>query len=178
MLKKTVRKRKLLLLLVIFWAALGVVLLQTPFWKALTPSAQAEANLPRFDISGLRNGSYKIFLNESFPKTHNDFSWHVMVVKKPDGNIVAFDIPMKEGKVGFPDFHWWRPAWLCEDFYPKQTAGQGFTFKCRDNKNEENAWLSEYEWDSEGKNIQGGVSDMLKANGVIEDNKFVLHKKG
>ena len=81
-----------------------------PFVGSLKPSAKAEANLPRIDVSDLKNGTFKIVEHPEFGVLYGGYMWGLFFYKGNNGAVHAWDVPIVNGHVAMPDIKWWRPA--------------------------------------------------------------------
>ena len=158
----------------------GVGLSFVPLMSSLGPSAKAEAALARIDISNLEEGELIFMVHPNYGESIRDYNWGVMIYKRYDGSLLAYDVPMKRNSVGLPDLYWWQPAWECFNFGPSKTNGlvdEGEPIKCHDTHRAKSDWFPDLEWNINGESIKGGMKDMLHTKGVIEGNHFVFGKR-
>lgn len=107
------------------------------------------------------------------------YDWGVMIYKRHNGNILAFDVSMKGDSVGLPDRHWWIPGRECFNFGPSKTNGkidESKPIKCHDDLGAKKGWFPDFEWSIEGKSIKGGMMDMISTRGVVEGSYFIFGK--
>lgn len=152
----------------------GVVLASIPFFGSLRPNARAEAALPRFNISGIGAGDLYVMENPIFGGNYNGYEFKLLFYKDSFGQIKVWVVPVKDGLVGMPDIHWWRPIHQCQKF-EVVTEGTEKVLACLD-KDISDWWSKQWKWTIKGENIEGMVDDLESAKGVIEDKYFVYAK--
>lgn len=153
----------------------GSVILGMVFLVSMQPTPRAEAALPRVDITGLQPG--QLMTAELYPHDWFDgYRWSVLLYRQANGNVKAWELPMKAGKVGMPDLRWWRPMYLCEDFglAPDSSGdGQAAVIQCNDTNEAVSWWKAHWRWDAEGKNLGTMVDHLIPAKGMVEGDFFV-----
>ncbi len=156
-------------------AALGFAMLQS-----LTPSDRAEWELQRFDTADIRPGTFRIAADQPISALANGYQWSLLIVRLRDGSVKVWKVPVKDGKVGMPDLHWWRPTFDCEHFGPLITNGlidESKPMQCHDKPLPSDWWAENWRWDLDGKHLGAGpVDDMEPAAGVMDGWYFVYGK--
>lgn len=159
--------------------ALGIAV--TPFGLSLKPNARADAALPRIDISNLKPEEIVLLEHPTHGYAGRDYIWSIILMKLTDGSIRAWSVPTKNGNIGMPDHHWWRPFFPCKDFGPSKVDGlidMHSHFKCHDTDIPHEWWATAWQWDLSGKAIDSSaIGDMLEITGTIEGKYFVLGKR-
>lgn len=144
--------RTTLLFSVVFFALVGAVLISYPFIKSLSPNEKQVNELPRTDISNLKNGS---FIEAQGP-------WYrAFILKGEAGGLRIFSVPYYGDKYRMPDPTWNRPNGSCDKFGPESEGNRLVSegrFRCFD----ENAsrWVMDLEWDFEGSSLVTPYEDM------------------
>lgn len=170
--------KRILVLSVTFLALFGVAITATPFILYLNPSAKAKAQLPRLDISDMKNGTFKIVQHSSSPEYYDDIFWSYLLIKKLDGNISAWRIFTRNNKVMMPDYRWWRPYFEYRSFGPTLENGvinESMPITCHD-KDIAEGMAEDWNWDINGKNIAGYFDDLLPVKGFVELDYYAIGK--
>jgi len=144
----------------------------------MRPNAKGKAALPHLDISGLRPGHLEIYEHRIGPG-YMGFKTGIIFLQLSDGSVKAWDVPVKNGHVAMPEFHWWRPTYVCEQFGPDNPNGLVTTstvLSCKD-PDISDWWKSHWRWAASGKSIQGMVDDLEPAKGTVEGEYFVVGKR-
>ena len=152
--------------------AVGVCLAAIPFIGSLAPSASIEAKLPRIRVADLKPGEV-VFLDAK------PYGRRVLVLKQYDQSLRVFGVPVKEGRVGMPDFHWWHPMYWCKDFGPEMTDGRflpNSLITCHDSPLPDGAWQTYWRWDLNGKSLSQ-FEDIPQATYVSEAGDIVVGKR-
>ena len=155
----------------------GLVYLAVPFVRSLSPSAEAVANLPHVDISMVAPGTIVLLKHPKPFALWNGYTNSVLVYRRIDASVVAWEVPAKDGAVGLPDLRWWRPIYACENFGPVYRDGlvdESKPLECHDLKMPSEWWAEQWRWNTEGKNLLGMVDDMPRAEGTIHGKYFVI----
>jgi len=170
-------KKSILLKLTAGIAFLGLIAAGVPFIKSMNPDAKAIAALPRIDISEIKPGQFTI----KYPNLPGWFGYYqkgVFIYRKYDGSINFWRVPVKNGKVGMPDMHWWQPMYFCENFGPNVKNGKVEEAKpitCHDDAFD--SWKKVWTWDINGKSAQDPYYDMERVQGYFENNYFVIGRR-
>ncbi len=156
----------------------GILVAMSPFISSMKPSAKAKAELPRIDISVLDSGVLHFYDNPARGAFFNGYKWKLLVYKSPDGLIRVWDIPVRNGSVGMPDIHWWRPVHSCQTFalINKVEGFNKIQITCLDTDIPE-WWAKHWRWYTNGKNIEQMVDDLDESSGVIEGKYFIYGKR-
>ena len=96
-----------------------------------------------------------------------------------DGSVSAWDIPTKDGRVGMPDYEWWRPMYPCSAFGPSIVDGsidESSYIQCHDPETPE-WWARRWRWSLSGRAVQDGMEDLPATPGVVEGTYFVFGKR-
>jgi hypothetical protein len=137
-------------LLVVGVAAIAILLTQS-----LRPSERAKANAIRLEASLPQLMTYQ---------SVDGRASRLFIVRTSQDHLFAFSVPLKDGKVGMPDLHWWRPFYYCTDFRPGRSDGilpVAAEFQCHDSDMPE-WWASRWKWGLDGKALtrDSGIDDM------------------
>lgn len=157
-------------------AVIGILGAAIPFLRSMEPSAKAIAALPRVKITGLNVGSYRSQVSSEKYADTSGWTWKVLLYRKSETTIKAWRIPTRNGAVGMPDLHWWRPFFKCEEFGPTLVNGvvdESLPIKCHD-ESASDFWRNEWKWDIDGKNLGTMVDDLNSIDGTIEGEFFVF----
>jgi len=172
-------RKKVLSNLVLVTLLIGVGFTMSLFIASLHPSAKADANLFRLDISNIENGEYEFFDHPRYESKSGDFEWAVMIYRHHSGKVSAYDLMHKDSLVGLPDLFWHRPAWSCKKFGPTVISGkvdESKPIKCHDNIENLDYWQPDLEWNIDGNSTKGGMKDMYSTKGIVEGKYFVFGK--
>jgi hypothetical protein len=157
----------------------GITIALIPFVLSLFPSDRAYAALPRYDISDLNHGSFKLVIPDRAFETFNGFKQSVFFLKTKAGEIRAWKVYTKNGEIGMPDYHWWRTYFTCRDFRPGIINGvidENSYIQCHD-KNISQWQSNNWRWNLDGKALTQNVTDMNQVKGFIEGDFYVIGKK-
>ena len=172
-------KRKILVAATSLIILLGALLVARMLFAVMLPSAKAEADLPRIDMSKINPGDTLLHTIPSAPGPEGYF-WGVFIYKKHDGTIKIWNVSVKNNAVGMPDRHWWLPIYACQDFGPTRVNGvvdEARPIKCHDPKLPSDWWDTAWHWDIDGQNLNGGsIRDMQPTRGALHENYFVVGK--
>ncbi len=172
-------RKKILTISTLLMAIVGITLTLMPFVLSLFPSNRAYAALPRYDISDLYPGSYKLVTPDSAFETFNGFKQSVFFIKTKAGEIRAWSVYTKNDEIGMPDYHWWRVYYTCREFGPGVINGvidEDSYIQCHDKKLAQ--WQSNnWRWNLKGKALTQNVTDMNEVKGFIEGDFYVIGKK-
>lgn len=170
--------RRMLTGVLLILSLIGLSLASLPLIQSMKPSARADAALPRIDISSLSPGEFAIF-KQSHPVRFLNYYNSILIYKRNNNEVLAWVVPVKEGKVVMPDFHWWQyPAYLCSKFGPTMINGvvdESLPIQCHDTETPK-WWRDKWQWGFNGKNLNRQVDNLRRINGTIETRYFVLHK--
>ena len=107
----------------------------------------------------------------------------LLIVAAPSGELSAFVLPLRDGKVMLPDLHWWRMGYICTDFRPESTDGtitNGSIFECHDAQRSEWSRIS-WRWTIDGKNLRGAgdmtVDDFNRVDLVERQGRIRIHRQ-
>lgn len=152
----------------------GVILAMTPFVSSLKPSARADAQLKRFEMSRLEVEDLSILSGPSLGEVFDGYEIKLLGYRSSDGSLKVWQVPAKNGDVGMPDLHWCRPIHSCSRLSVID-IGKGATISCVD-EDIPDWWAKEWRWDLNGVNLGGMVDDLVEATGVVENGYFVYAK--
>lgn len=172
-------RRKALTMLTLATAVVGIAMLLVPFGLSLFPNDRAYAALPRFDISDILPGTYKLATLPKAPETFNGFKQSVYFIKTQNGDLRAWVVYAKNGEIGMPDYHWWQTYYTCREFGPDLKDGvidENSLIRCHD-KDPSPGFTDHWRWKLDGKAISQYIDDMQPAGGEVEGHYFVLGKK-
>ncbi|WP_163834007.1 hypothetical protein [Spartinivicinus ruber] len=161
-------------------AVTGLMFARLPFIYSLKPNAKADAALPRIDVSDIKPGTYIFLPHPIYGELYSGYSWSVMIYRKHDGTVKAWDLTTRNGAVGMPDLHWWRPFYDCKQFGPTVINGEvqeNLPIQCHDADIPSNWWANEWRWNISGKNLGKMMSDLNETVGVVEGKYFVFAKR-
>lgn len=136
---------------------------------SLQPSEQAKANRPRVVLPALEPAQFAYIAD---PMAADNWPSHLLVVRKPDGDLRVWRMPLRNGLHSLPDVHWWQQGPTCQRFEPDFTTG---TIACRDANL--GSWGSEpYRWNLDGKNLglSRHVDDMDTVEGALSADEYVF----
>ena len=159
-------------------ALLGLIVASIPFIESLRPNARAVANLPHIDLSEISPGHYSLKHPEQ-ADLFRGYKWAVFVYRKYDGSVKLWNVPVRKGKVGMPDLHWWQPIYECENFGPTVVNGrvqEDQPITCHDPEIHE-SWKKVWKWDINGKNVKDSYYDLEPTKGSVEGNYFIVGKR-
>ena len=171
-------RRRVLLTLTCALAILGLTQLIVPFVASLSPSARADAALDRILVSDMKEGSSRIVPLAKAAISSAGWQPGLFVLRRADGTYRAWAVPLRNGHVGLPDIHWWRPMVECEQFGPTLRGGlidASAPIKCHQGVISK-GWADQWQWSVDGKSA-GGVDDLEPAHGVFEGGYFVVSKR-
>jgi hypothetical protein len=173
-------KKRLLIIVTFIMFAIGMTLLSVPFTSSLGLSEKSDALLERIDLTEIQRGTYTFAKHPGYEaKLHNGYFLSVLIYKKHNGDVKVWSIPTKNGNVGMPDVHWWKPVYECRNFGPTMIDGladESNEIKCHDNSSEVGNWPDIWHWDINGKNKINKYSDLQETVGTVEGNYFVFRK--
>lgn len=167
------KTRKQLVLAIIVFSIVGFAFASYPFLASMAPSKRAESEIPRINIKEMSPGTYKITTHSRSVEYYYKFKSAVMIVKRHDGKIDAWDLFVKNGAVGMPDYHWWQVYYTCKDFGPTIVNGvidETMPISCHDSKEDVR------KWSIDGKSLTEYFDDLHKAEGFVEGDYFVLSR--
>ncbi len=170
-------RKKALALSTLLILIVGICLLFIPFAKSLLPSEKTISKTPRLDLADINKGNLKFFPHPTFPEISNKYKWAVLIYRKKDNSIKAWDVPVKNGNVGMPDLQWWRPTYQCKNFGPTIVEGlidESQPIKCHDKKQLSKWWANEWRWDIDGNSLGSMVADLQKTRGYQKNNEFIF----
>ncbi|WP_101757945.1 hypothetical protein [Oceanicoccus sp. KOV_DT_Chl] len=170
-------RKKILLFIVWAFVIAGFIGYMSPMFLSMGPSKLAEAKLPRIYIGDLKSGETRLEKHPMYGDHYSDHIWSILFYKHVNGKIYAWDVPSKNNEVGMPDFHWWRTSgYTCPDFYPAQESDGKYVLKCHGQDNNNQWWHRDWAWYINGENVYGMFSDMLKTNGHVNNENFIVGK--
>jgi hypothetical protein len=156
-------------------AILGLGFVTVPLLGSLGPGVRADASRPRIDISQLQPGQPELHDHPLHGDLYAGFRWSVLLLRHADGNLSAWDVPTRDGKVAMPDIHWWNPFYTCAKFQLAASSSDGNAyFQCDDPGVPSDYWRQEWQWDESGKALGKSVDDMQTTVGSVEGNYFVF----
>ena len=167
------RKKALTFFLTIV-TLVGLFFVTLPFVGSMKPSAKANAALPRIDISNLHTGEAKIYDLPNSAEYFGGYKLSLFIFKTTGGEVRAWELPTKNGNVGMPDLHWWKPYHPCKDFGLSSSQEQ---FACQDSDLPSDWWESKWQWDLRGNSIASNIDSMPSVTGAIEGKYFVYRKR-
>jgi hypothetical protein len=159
---------------------LGVGLTAYPFVAALMPNAKAQAERLRLDISEIPPGSFK-FIDSPWVDSGRYLKSSIFLLRKNDGTVKAwFVLRTDTGAVAMPDQHWWRMAFICENFKPtliESKIDESKPIKCHDGPTQVIAWwLPRMQWTVDGQSLDRQVPDMEEIPGFVRGQYFFYGK--
>lgn len=160
--------RQTLLKVTVFLFLIAGVVAALPFVLSMYPTPKAYADRPRVKIPELRPGQYA-FVHS--PRWRSE-DW--LFVRRPDGQLNVWRIPVRDGAHLMPDCYWWRAYTPCEQFAPQFEKG---VIVCSAKMPE---WAAEtYVWSLDGKALhpQACVPDMEPVIGFDEFGDYVAGKR-
>ena len=173
-------RRKLLTISTISILLLGIISISVPLLNSFAPSAKANSNYSRIDISEIKKGKYKFFKHPTLASLSTKYKWGILAYRKHDNSVKAWNLPMQENSVGLPDLRWWRPTENCTTFGPTLVNGlidETQPIKCHDKKQPAQFWVKEWQWNIDGKSQGKLVDDLIPTMGIIEGD-FLVIKRG
>ena len=171
-------RRRVLLTLTSALALVGLTQLMVPFVASLSPSARADAALDRILVSDMKEGSSLIVPLAKAAISSAGWQPGLFVLRRADGTYRAWAVLLRNGHVGLPDIHWWRPMVECEQFGPTLRDGlidASAPIKCHQGVIS-SWWADQWQWSVDGKSV-GAVDDLEPAQGVFEGDYFVVGKR-
>ena len=172
-------RRKFLIFSVCTISLLGVILSFIPFYSSMSPNEKAKASVPRIDISGLENGTYRVVRDLALGAANNNFEWAAFLYKKHNGELKVWHIPVKGAAVGMPDLYWWKPFYECFDFGPTVVDGivdESLPITCHDEELPSGWWRDRWLWHIDGKELNSSMESLQEVDGEIEGKYFVFVK--
>ena len=148
--------RRALTIAVVSVGALGLAALSAPFLLSLRPSERALADAVVLEVPELKPGTYQT--------VDGRFSRLYLLRTSMDETSV-FAVPMRAGRVGMPDLHWWKPLYYCTDFRP-DSVGTRLTDNAIVHCQDAQAppwWAQRWRWTTSGSNIASPGIDALPA---------------
>lgn len=168
-------RRKALVLAMWGFVVFGIAGYFTPMFLSLGPNAKGEAALPIIEVGNIRSGETLLVEHPNFGVMYGDYRWSILFYRHQNGELSAWDVVSEHGNLIMPDWHWWRPSGQkCHNFSPYADANGHFLYQCHDKP--EYPWYSKLQWDLNGKNVSGGIADMLATTGQLEDDRFKVGK--
>jgi len=149
-----------------------------PFVASLSPSARADAALEKILVSDMKKGSSRIVPIAKAAISRAGWQSGLFLLRLSDGTYRAWGVPLRNGHVGLPDIHWWRPVVECAHFGPTLRDGlidASAPIKCHQSAIS-NGWADQWQWSVDGKSA-GVVDDLEPANGAFEGRYFVVGKR-
>ena len=126
--------KKILLISTGFLVLVGLVNLLVPFVSSLKPSKQVLGERPKYDLSLIDKGSYRLL----DLKRQEDLK--VLIIHDWDGKKYTYIFPSRDNKIPMPG-NYWGPhikLHLCADFRPELEGGVQIQeyglIKCHDKK--------------------------------------------
>lgn len=173
--------KKILIICTASLALIAMGIASIPLGISLKPNARAEAALARIDISELKPWELVLREHPNYGKASQDYNWSILFLKLPDKSVKAWIVPAKDGHIGMPDRHWWRPIYPCKKFSLSQKNGQinnHSLLRCHDINTQYEWLLPRWQWNLNGKAIDSSaVEDMPVAVGVIKGKYFIVGKR-
>ncbi|MEY4589363.1 MAG: hypothetical protein RL497_1439 [Pseudomonadota bacterium] len=156
----------------------GLYFLTQLFSKSLNPSARAEAQLQRFDITQIKPGTFQ--WHELNTSSWGKIQFHLLLYKTHASELRAWELPKIDAAVAMPDIHWWLSFYPCADFSPTIINGlvdEQQPIRCED-KEYDDSWLEQWRWSIvTGRNLGSWkMDDLPEAKGVIEGDYFIYGK--
>jgi hypothetical protein len=167
-------RKQILAILTFAVIATGVIISMTPFMGSLRPGARADAALPRYSLIGLSVGQMSILEGPSLGEIFNSYELKLLAYKSTEGKINVWKVPVKNGRVGMPDLHWWKPIYDCAQLKVLKGPSES-VITCTD-ENVPKGWAEDWRWDLSGVNLGKMVDDLESAKGVVENGYFVFAK--
>ncbi|MBV1775374.1 hypothetical protein KSF73_06560 [Burkholderiaceae bacterium DAT-1] len=159
--------RRALILITSLLALIALAGVISLFASSLKPSENAYATLARVSIANLQPESFA-YVPDPAALDHRPAD--LLLIKRKDGSLSVWRVPVRDGLHVMPDIHWWRPGPVCKRFEPDFGAG---TIECKDN--DLDAWQRQtYRWRLDGKHETGQVDDMWAVNGEVAGSDFVI----
>lgn len=151
-------RRRVLTLLVVLVALIGVGAAATPFLLSLGPSAKAEvANELRIPLADVPHGTYK------------EFPWgHRRLFVGQFEELRVFLVPYMNGMYLLPDPDWNRPVIVCPNF-----GFQNAHFQCLDPNAD--SWLREnIRWNERGASLKQPYADLQRQHHVVGNGEIIV----
>jgi len=158
---------------------IGLAFAAYPFIVSMLPSEKADAEIPRININEMSAGSYKIVLHPRLGEDHNGYGYSLLIIKRKNGDINAWNLLTKGKEVGMPDYYWWRVYFTCAKFGPTLVDGvidESKPIKCHESS-ESTKYISENSvWSIDGVALKPGIANLEQAKGIVEGDYFVLRR--
>ena len=162
--------RRLLSLILGLLVIAGISFAAIPFIASLKQPAGVGEGFPQIKLSELRPGTYLWVPS----RVRSPIADEILVIRRIDGRVQAYEIPKWEGKFMMPDLKWERMGGLCADFRPETRDGviyAGGVIRCHDPELSEFA-VEEWRWTYDGKMLGRYTAD-LQAVGFDRDGDFL-----
>ena len=157
----------------------GVYFAAFPFIASLNPSVKANSEIPSITINDMKPGSYKISTHSRSVEYFRGYKSAVLLVKRLDGHIDAWNISTRNGEVGLPDYHWWQVYFDCKNFGPTMINGvidETKPITCRDNlERKYGITKNRWKWSIDGKALVNYLDDMDRIEGTVKAGYYVLY---
>jgi hypothetical protein len=150
-------------------AMIGVfaVVLLVAAAKTLAPSERTKADAPSVEVPNIPVPGFAYVAN---PRPLVATLSELLLVRLPNGKLVAWEVPTTRGRHTLPDFHWWKPEYLCKSFQPDFASGE---VGCTDPDAPE--WLRKTaRWSLNGRSLTAGFDDLVAVEGYEHLGHFVL----
>ena len=173
------KKRKLLVFAIVIMLVVGANFVAYPFVASLKPSMKANAEIPSISIDDMKLGSYKITTHSRSVEYFRGYKSAVMLVKRLDGHIDAWNLSTRNGEVGLPDNHWWQVYFDCKYFGPTVINGvidETKPITCHDDLEGKYGIMSNrWKWSIDGKALVKYLDDLDRIEGTIKGGQYVLY---
>ena len=135
--------------------------------RTLVPSERTKADAPAVTVPNIPTPGFAYVTN---PRPQTAPMSELLLVRLPGGKLVAWEVPTTRGRHTLPDFHWWKPAYLCKSFQPDFASGE---VACTDPDASE--WLRKSaRWSLNGKSIAPGFDELVAVEGHEHLGQFVF----
>lgn len=133
---------------------------------SLAPSESAYANAPAVKLPALSAGQFQ-FVDD--PYSFENSPSRLMLVRRLDGSLKVWRVPIAGDAYRLPDFHWWQSDGpLCRQLAPDFRSG---IVSCGDH--DSSGWaFTQARWDLNGKNLTGQLDDMMEVRGQARSGYF------
>jgi hypothetical protein len=135
--------------------------------RTLAPSERTKADAPAVAVPNIPAPGFAYVAN---PRPQIAAMSELLLVRLPDGRLVVWEVPTTRGRHTLPDFHWWKPDYLCKSFQPDFAKGE---VGCTDPDASE--WLrTNARWSLNGKSVTPGFDELVAVEGREHLGQFVL----
>lgn len=141
----------------------------------MSPTESAFNSLHRIKTENIPKNSFALFddFYENENLTRQDIFTKILLLRKNNGDLIAFIVATKGNKILVPTDHYWNGGYSCDDFSPNFSGG---FISCKKTVSEK-IDLLQHKWSLEGISLTGSTQDLDRLQGVEKNGFFEINRK-